>query len=306
MPGLSMRVTDRYQGIKAMFRVKHLNHHVVTVLMLLAAFALAGCAPAAVTTTSIVQGSGVSKTEERAVTGVNAVALTTVGQLNVQQASAESLTITADDNILPLLKTTVANGVLTIASEGSFDERTPIVYTLTVREIGALRNTASGEISAASLNAAALEVETSGSGSIQLGALSVSGQARLVTSASGAVAVESLQSESLDIESSGAGNLSATGIETAAVSARLSGSGSVTLSGSAPAQNIAVEGDGDFNGELLDGVDVIAKTSGSGSAIVSASATLDATISGSGSVRYAGSPEVTANDSGAGEVAPLS
>jgi hypothetical protein len=49
-----------------------------------------------------IKGSGVSKTESRKVEKFNAIVLD-VGSLTVEQTGTESLTVTADDNVLPLL-----------------------------------------------------------------------------------------------------------------------------------------------------------------------------------------------------------
>lgn len=290
-----------------MFCLHVIKRRALAALLFTAALGVAGCATTT-TTSPAITGSGVSRTETRPIAGVTAVTLAAPGQMNLQQGDAESLTVTADDNLLPHLKTTVAGGVLTIAFEegSSYTLRTDAVYTLTLIELDALRTTGSGEISAASLSAGDLRVETTGSGSIQLGALAVSGSLELALGGSGGIAAESAVCELLRVSSSGSGSISVAQVETSAVEAALSGAGSVTLLGSAPNQTITIEGNGDFNGEGLQGIAAVVKTSGQGSAHVNVSEALDATVSGSGSILYSGSPEVSANDTGSGEVKPAS
>ena len=80
-------------------------------------------------------GSGHQATETRAVSGFHSVRVSGVGRLILEQTGSESLTVTADDNILPLVTTEVVDGQLRIATEGSFSTRNPITYRLTVREL---------------------------------------------------------------------------------------------------------------------------------------------------------------------------
>ncbi len=59
-----------------------------------------------------VVGSGTVVTASRSVSDFHGVSVSGVGQLVLENAGTESLTITADDNILPLLESEVRNGVL--------------------------------------------------------------------------------------------------------------------------------------------------------------------------------------------------
>src|SRR3712207_1838364 len=61
-----------------------------------------------------VNGSGNLISETRQVAGFSAVDLDGVGELNIQQGSTESLLIEGDDNIVPLITSTVRNGRLVL------------------------------------------------------------------------------------------------------------------------------------------------------------------------------------------------
>jgi hypothetical protein len=61
-----------------------------------------------------VQGSGNVVSETRTVSGFNSVELSGDGKLEIEQTGTESLTVTADDNILKLLKSEVSAGRLVL------------------------------------------------------------------------------------------------------------------------------------------------------------------------------------------------
>ena len=55
----------------------------------------------------VVTGSGRVTSETRAVSGITRVALEGMGEVVIQEGAAESLTIEAEDNILPLITSAV-------------------------------------------------------------------------------------------------------------------------------------------------------------------------------------------------------
>jgi hypothetical protein len=99
----------------------------------------AGPAPGVVGGADI-QGSGILATEARNVAGFSRVSLDGVGHLIVEQGGAEALTITADDNILPLVTAEVYGDELRLGTDpgASWASPNPIVFTVTVASIEAL------------------------------------------------------------------------------------------------------------------------------------------------------------------------
>ena len=189
-------------------------------------------------------GSGKVVTESRTISGVNAVVATGSGTLVVEQGDVESLTITADDNILPLLTSTVLGGKLTLGTRpnSSFSTRSDIVYKVTVKTLN-------------------------------------------------------------EVGISGSANGTVTGVKADTFKVVLTGSGNLTASGSAAAQDIMTSGSGNFHGDALTGAKVNAKTSGSGNITVNVSEELNANTSGSGNVYYMGNPTtVNPTSSGSGNV----
>ena len=221
------------------------------------------CVPATI------EGSGSITTEARDVAGVRAVSIRGIGDLVIRQTGSESLTVTADDNILEYIRTEVRNGVLTI----DVDARTPglmlrpsaePVYELEVIGITGIAISGSGSASADTLEGDLLSLAVSGSGDIRLGALDV-------------------------------GELTVA----------ISGSGDIVLAGEVPSQSVAVSGSGRYRAGKLMSSSARVSVSGSGDITIWATDDLDVGVSGSGSVGYYGDPSVTRRVSGTGRVRAL-
>jgi hypothetical protein len=91
-----------------------------------------GCRCALILSVSVLVISGLCIpnvfTETRSVRGFNTVTLEGSGQLVLEQAGTESLTITADDNLLPYLTSDVSDGHLTLGTKPgtNIDSSTPV------------------------------------------------------------------------------------------------------------------------------------------------------------------------------------
>jgi len=135
----------------------------VIVPMSLAALVGSACdAPVEVTS-----GSGTVKTETRQVSGFSSVVLNGAGDLNIRQTGTESLTIESDDNILPVLKSDVVGGVLTIGPRTlNSPNTTRLVYTLTVKSLSSIKVQGDANVSAQDIQTTALTVGIQGSGHV--------------------------------------------------------------------------------------------------------------------------------------------
>lgn len=214
-------------------------------------------------------GSGHVMTEARNVSDFDAVSFNSVGEVTIQQGETESLTIEAEDNVLPEIRTEVRNGTLYIgyAEENGWARVQPtktIRFTLTVKQLN--------------------EINLAGAGS---------------------VVAKALKSDKLQVVLSGAGSLSCEELEAGDLALRLSGAGSIDASGKATRLEVRLSGFGSFKGGNLQSETADVTISGTGSAVVWATGHLDARISGLGSVQYYGQPQVTKNVSGLGSVQHL-
>ncbi len=230
------------------------------------------------------RGSGNLKTESRPVSGITAVELDTSGDLTLSRGETESLTIEAEDNLLPLLTSDVNGGTLKLATKpgSGLSATKPIKYTLVVKNLASLVLNASGSITAADLTGGdKFVVENSGSGDISLAAVSAG---------------------NTTVNVSGSGALTITNLISTKTAVKIDGSGNARVAGTTTDQNVNISGSGDFNADKLASKTAVITTNGSGSATVQVSDTLNATISGSGDIIYIGSPTVTQKDDGSGKI----
>lgn len=200
--------------------------------------------PAGSPSVTEVIGSGNVISESRPVAGFKRVRLRGSGNLLVEQTGVESLTIEAEDNILPLLRSDVENGqlILGLRPGTRIVTHKPIVYRLTVKELEGIEGSGSGSVDAKGLNTDRFSFDGSGSIEVRLAGradeleLSISGsgeydgesltsrRARVEVSGSADVLVNA--QDVLDVQLSGSGDVRYVGNPT--VTQRVSGSGSVT------------------------------------------------------------------------------
>jgi Putative auto-transporter adhesin, head GIN domain len=193
------------------------------------------------TACSATKGSGQLATEPRQVSGFTKVELTGVGELTIQQTGAESLTISAEDNLLPQLTSEVEGDTLILGKKPNTEIVTtkPITYTLTMKEISGLAVSGSGTINAPKLTTAALGTEISGSGVITTGGSANDQDVEI--SGSGRYMAEGLTSKTVKAGISGSGTASV--VATDVLDVKISGSGSLTYQGS-PQVTQAISGSG--------------------------------------------------------------
>ncbi len=113
-----------------------------------------------------------------------------------------------------------------------------------------------------------------------------------------------VRSENFTAAVSGSGNVS-TNIEAKNFSATISGSGDMTVTGKTENAKIAVSGSGNFDGKNLATSVSSAKVSGSGNISIRADKALDAAMSGSGNIRYSGNADVRSSRSGSGRISKI-
>lgn len=101
---------------------------------------------------------------------------------------------------------------------------------------------------------------------------------------------------------SGSGSINVPKLTAAALSTKISGSGTITVNGTVNDQDLAISGSGRYQAEQLTSESVKADISGSGNANVLATEELDVKINGSGSLTYSGNPQVTQEISGSGKL----
>jgi hypothetical protein len=235
----------------------------VAVALIVTAALLSGCG------VTIVNGSGKSITQSRTVANFQSVSLEGMGDIAIVQGSTESLTIEAEDNVMPLIKTEVKNGVLSIR----YDQKD---WKDVIRPSKPVRF--------------ALGVKT-------LTGVDISG--------AGNVVVPSLKSGVLIIKISGAGTVKVDKLEVTELATSVSGLGNVELSGSAAKQTVDLSGAGQYLAGALAGRTAKITLTGGGNATVWVTESLDVTVNGAGQVSYFASPKLTKSITGVGVLSPL-
>lgn len=215
----------------------------------------AGC-----TTPPCTVGSGNVVSETRDLGTFHSVELNTFATVMVTQGTPGPVEIEAEDNLMPLLRTQVSDGVLVIDHDAvCVRNTTPVVVRVTMDEVKSLAVSGSGSVQGEDgIVADRLETAVSGSGALDL-------------------------------------DVNVTALESV-----ISGSGETRFSGMADEHNVVITGSGTVKGFDLvtDRTNLV--ISGSGRAEVLATETLDVQITGSGRVTYRGDPAVTQVITGSG------
>jgi hypothetical protein len=213
-----------------------------------------------------IEGSGKTATEARSVAEFQAVATSGSMDLVVRQG-AQSVSVQADDNLLPLLETVVehtrhgATLVVRWKKGERLRTRAPVLVTVSAPKLSAVSNSGSGDI----------RVETFSTPSLAV-ALSGSGDARL----------EGLSADELSIS--------------------ISGSSDVVGKGRVGKVTIGISGSGDVKLADLAADEVTVSIAGSGDAAVNAARSLQVSIAGSGDVTYTGNPSLKSKVAGSGSI----
>ena len=199
---------------------------------------VAGCSILGLGTT---KGSGSVKAESRTVSGFTKVQVSGAGILNIAQTGTESLTISAEDNLLPLLTSDVSNGtlILGVKQGQSISPTEPITYTLTVKQLTSIDLSGAASINAVNIQTDALTISCSGAGTVTI---TGSAQSQSVTiSGSGSYNARKFQTADSTVLISGIGSATVSASQT--LNATISGAGSITYYGS-PKVSQSVSGAG--------------------------------------------------------------
>jgi hypothetical protein len=182
-----------------------------------------------VTACSVTRGSGQLATESQPVSGFTKVELSGTGELTIEKTGTESLTISAEDNILPRLTSKVSGDTLILATKPNTTIVTtkPITYSLTVKDLTGLALSGSGNIRIQNLTTTALSIQISGSGTIT--ANGTANDQDLEISGSGRYIADGMTSKTVKARISGSGTASVAAMDVLDV--KISGSGTLTYSG---------------------------------------------------------------------------
>jgi hypothetical protein len=173
-----------------------------------------------------IKGDGVIKTTNYAVTDFSALVVS--GAYTITWSSGKpALTITTDQNLLPLIKTTISGNTLQIESEDNLRPTKGITITLSSASLADVQLNGAVDLTASQLSGHGLKLESNGAADINVAGSVTNLEANL----SGACKLDakSLQTQSATVSLNGAsyGDVTVTG----ALNASISGTGVLTYSG---------------------------------------------------------------------------
>ena len=213
--------------------------------------------------------SDVSIAETRDVSDFSGIDMHTFGRIVLTQGDSESLTITGRDNLVPLVRTSVRDGVLIIEMEENVNVVSAhpgdlLAFDIKVKDLNALTVSGLAKVEMETLTTSVLAVTMSGTGEVRL---------------------DQLAAKSLNIRVSGLGNVEVVG-EAAHAIIEISGAGEVRAA--------------DLRCQTAD-----VTVPGLGSATVWVTDALTGKISGAGNVSYYGDPETNTETTGLGSFKAL-
>ncbi|WP_053076731.1 head GIN domain-containing protein [Caenimonas sp. SL110] len=213
-----------------------------------------------------VKGNGVVKKQERNVGAFKGVELSMVADVEVRMGAVDGVSIEADENLLPLIESSVTNGTLRlkpVRKNLRLDGRT-LRIVVTAKEIQQLGVSGAGNITGSGLKSPKLELEIAGSGTI---------------------AVKQVQTDALE--------------------ASIGGSGTIKVGGTTRKFTAEIAGSGDIEAQQLKAEEAQVSIAGSGDASLWPVSSLKASIAGSGDVTYYGDPKMSSSVAGSGSIKRL-
>jgi hypothetical protein len=184
---------------------------------------LAGCGSSGSTT----KGSGHVVTEKRSVGSFSSIELIGAATVDVFVGKPTALTIRGDDNILPLIRTSVSNGALVVASKHSYSSRHDLRLEIGTPALDGVTLTGAGTFSVGGIHANAFSVDLSGAATMILAGTTGTLDVRL--SGAGTADLGDLVARDAHASLSGTGSLHVHA--TRSLDASLSGVGSIVYTG---------------------------------------------------------------------------
>ena len=187
-----------------------------------------------------IQGSGNRKSEKRDLASFKSVEASGAYDVNIVCQQAQSFEIEGDDNILPLIKTEVHDGVLRIHNEEQYSSTKTIAIRISVPDLEKFTSAGAGDVHVSAVKNEKLVLSSTGATN-----LVAAGQTKLVdigTSGAGNLNTVNLLAERAKVSVSGAANVDVYASQQLDVV--VSGVGSVTYSCNHSVVNKSVSGIG--------------------------------------------------------------
>jgi hypothetical protein len=188
-----------------------------------------------------VKGSGNARTETRSHEQFDRVAVRGVGEVNIVIGAEHRVTVTADDNLLPIYTSSVVSGELVLEPSESIQPKTPIRVEIVMPALRSASIVGSGDLNVTGLAQKEVEFKIAGSGE-----LTGSGSVETVSTSikgSGSIRLPDLAVRDATVSISGSGETVVNASEN--LSASISGSGDVRYVGNPKNVQKSISGAGE-------------------------------------------------------------
>ncbi|OHB33080.1 MAG: hypothetical protein A2X84_02570 [Desulfuromonadaceae bacterium GWC2_58_13] len=179
------------------------------------------------TVTDCTHGSGTLKTENRELPPFHALDIDGAFSVTITCQQEQELSVSADDNLLPLITTEVQNGTLRITTRKPICTSNPLTVTMSVATLESIKSGGANGFSITALNSPSLKVNLSGAGN-----MSVEGKTKdlaVVLEGASEIHASELRAVQVDVSISGAGSAEVFASE--ALNAEISGVGDIRYGG---------------------------------------------------------------------------
>ena len=193
-------------------------------------------------------GSGKRQREKREVAAFSSISTEGAYQIEVVSQQSLSLEIEADDNILPLIKADVNNGVLRIKNSRGYSINRPIVVKIGAPNIEGISTSGAGSIDVSNLKNDKFEIDSNGAPSIKVSG--ETGALDIEANGAGKIDAHRLRATKATVEANGVAKIEVDASEELNVT--VSGPASVIYSGD-PKLNKTINGPGSVERRASEG-----------------------------------------------------
>ena len=189
-----------------------------------------------------VQGSGVSKSEQRPVGSFDRVKMDGTSDVSITFGDTHSVTVTADDNLLPIIETIVVGNELRIGTSGSYSTSKGIDINIVMPALIACNLDGTGDLNVSGYEGERLDLLTDGTGDIMV--QGTVGIVHATTDGTGEINLEKLVAREAYATADGVGDIIVHATEK--VDAKIEGVGDITILGNPKNVQTSVDGVGDI------------------------------------------------------------
>ena len=173
------------------------------------------------------EGSGTAVSQQRNVDAFNSIALDVEATVTVAQGQSQSLEVTAQENLLPIITTSVSDEVLTIAETECFSTTVGVTAHATISAWKGITVASSGQVNGSGISFSTADITVTASGGVNLQDISA-GTANVRLSSSGNIQLAG-SATTLNVNLSASGDVTADECESETCTVTVSGSGDVRV-----------------------------------------------------------------------------